>query len=159
MAFFIFDGMKYWFIFSLLFAGLNVQGQLDPEAVRQKVLKALKEKRVPTSRDSSYLVAGAWEALAYLEDTTTENLFQAVPDYYSFKNGKLLLKLINPQNKNEYGVEIEVNYKLLNNKLLLFDTNTGELKSTWKLLYLDKNYLGMEMDGLFVFFTHTPLQE
>jgi len=151
--------MKYLLIACFVMNTIGLTAQLDPEAVREKVITALRSSHIPTKADSSYLVAGAWEALAYLEDTSSENLYQAVPDYYSFKNDQLLLKLINPQNKNEYGVEIEVRYELVNNTLLLFDKETGEVKSSWKLLYLDNNYLAMEMDGLFVFFTHTPLQE
>lgn len=152
--------MRLFIGLALMLLGTSLSGQApDAAEVREQVLRALKGDRQPTERDSTLLVSGAWEALAYLEDTTSDQLYQAVPDYYNFRNGELILKLINPENRNEYGIEMKVPYGLANNILSLYDSETLELRSQWKLLYLDTNYMAMAMNDIYVFFTHTPLQE
>jgi hypothetical protein len=112
--------------------------------------------------DEKDLEKGAWEALSYLNEKSgeysTEDLLEAVPDYYSYKNGQLILKLINPQNYNEYGLELTVKYQLSGDTVQLFGEN-GELKDSWLVLYLDENYLALDMGDLHVFFTHSPIQE
>ncbi|MDZ7848190.1 MAG: hypothetical protein U5L96_16365 [Owenweeksia sp.] len=89
-----------------------------------------------------------------------EDLREAVPDYYHFEEGLLTLKLINPENYNEYGATVQAPYRLVNEKrIVLLDPNTGEQKDKWDVIYLDANYLALDMGDLRVFFTHTTPQE
>ncbi len=137
--------------------------QIHTDSAIAQVFNVLtgKETAIPDSIPK-YLERGAWEALAYLEkeNATQQDLQQAVPDYYSFKNGKLLLKLINPENLNEYGTEVNVPYLIDNqDNVVLKDPKTDAEKARWQVMYLDANYLAMEVAGLRIFFTQTALQE
>lgn len=106
----------------------------------------------------------AWEALSYMDDDgepDLSDLREAVPDYYNFREGgQLLIKLINPNNHNEYSDEIGVSYEIGKRKsILIKDQKTGDLRDEWRILYLDSRYLALEIGELRLFFTHTPAQE
>lgn len=136
----------------------------DPEEVIREVYEVLAGMRnVDTANISSQLEHGAWEALSYIEEADTllvEGLNEAVPDYYRFREGMVILKLINPKNYNEYGMEATLKYRLHNETVIqLLDSKSGMVKDEWEIIYLDGNYLALDMGDLRVFFTHTPVQE
>ncbi|HBF21201.1 MAG TPA: hypothetical protein DDW81_13955, partial [Cryomorphaceae bacterium] len=82
----------------------------------------------------------------------------AVADYYNYQEDEVIIKLINPQDYNSYGMEVNVKY-LLNKHNIELLTAQGAVKDSWQLLYLDHNYLALDMGDIRVFFTHTPAQE
>lgn len=136
----------------------------DPEEVIREVYEVLAGMRnVDTANIPGRLEHGAWEALSYIEEADTllvESLNEAVPDYYRFREGVVILKLINPENYNEYGMEATLKYRLHNETVIqLLDGKSGMVKEEWEIIYLDKNYLALDMGDLRVFFTHTPVQE
>ena len=108
------------------------------------------------------LQPGAWEALSYVEDKggefVEEDLLEAVPDYYNFSDSTVIIKLVNPNDYNDYGIQLNLKYKVLGNELVLYDKK-GKEKDRWQFLYLDTNYLALDMGGLRVFFTKSPPQE
>ncbi len=108
------------------------------------------------------LQPGAWEALSYVEDNggefVEEDLLEAVPDYYNFSDSTVIIKLVNPNDYNDYGIQLNLKYKVLGNELVLYDKK-GKEKDRWQFLYLDTNYLALDMGGLRVFFTKSPPQE
>lgn len=156
------------FLGFLLVAHQNANAQKndsapDPGEVIREVYEVLAGKRpAPTENLEANLKKGAWEALSYLEEQSKmeiEDLREAVPDYYRFFENEVLLKLINPENYNEYGTQVRVTYRVsAKNQILLLDKE-GKVKEEWKVIYLDKNYLALDMGGLRVFFTHTRIQE
>lgn len=149
----------------LVCSGLGIQAQeISGQEALQKVYNVLTQKGdVEIKNPKFFLEQGAWEALSYLQkkdSTTINDLEEAVPDYYRFKsNNTLLLKLINPKNHNEYGTRITVGYRVDDNIIQLLDIKDLTVKDQWTILYLDDNYMALEMGELRVFFTHTPVQE
>lgn len=123
------------------------------------------EKAVPEADlCDSLLRLGAWEALAYLDVEQTfnpqeEDLHEAVPDYYRFSVEGLLFKLIDPNDYNQYGHQGKLKYKWEGAEILILSVDGKTIKDRWQLLYLDANYLALQMGGLRVFFTHTPIQD
>lgn len=136
----------------------------DPDKVIREVYEVLAGRRDYSKEDLlKNLQRGAWEALSYVaesESITIEDLSEAVPDYYRFKEKEAIVKLINPSNYNEYGLEATIPYKVTaEGEIRLVDSKTGVVKEKWKIIYLDANYLALDMGELRVFFTHTPVQE
>lgn len=149
-------------LFSLGFYGLSAQSDIKAEDALQKVFNVLsgEEKSNCQAQCDSLLNIGAWEALAYLDlassfSLSIEDLKEAVPDYYQFKEGKLYFKLINPENHNEYGYAGQLQYNWDAQSLTVLNPKTGAIKDKWKVLYLDENYLALQMDDLRVFLSHT----
>ncbi len=140
---------------------VQAQAQLKAEEALQKVFTTLSLQSPEIDGDTLTLLQnGAWEALSYLESTggSREDLQEAVPDYYRFFKEKATIKLINPKNTNEYGMEIEVAYRV--NKAAEIELlKNGAVQQRWQILYLDQNYMALDMGALRVFFTHTPPQE
>ena len=138
---------------------------VDSEKAIQKVFEVLstKEKGDCGINCDSLLNVGAWESLAYVDlnasfNLSIEDLMEAVPDYYQFKDGQLYFKLINPENSNDYVYEGQLNYKWEAQSIKLIDPKTSSIKDKWEVLYLDSNYLALQMDNLRVFLTHvSPL--
>ncbi|MGB0175534.1 MAG: hypothetical protein ACPF9D_00110 [Owenweeksia sp.] len=137
----------------------------EGEKALKKVLEVLtvKEPQLPdVTQLPGMLQKGAWEALSYINEGAgeydTDDLLEAVPDYYNFGESEVIIKLIDPNDYNQYGIEVTVKYRVLSGKVELLNPQ-GELKSSWELLYLDKHYMALDMGELRVFFTHTPVQE
>ncbi len=143
----------------LLFA----QSTEATEKARQQVFEALTVADAVLEKPDENLTRGAWEALSYLEESDSlklEDIQEAVPDYYNFSKGVLDLRLIDPQNKTEYGLEVKVPFRLTSSGAIeLLDEETMAVKKQWQILYLDGNYLAMDMGDLRVFFVHTPRKE
>ncbi len=140
------------------------QEATDPDKVIREVYEVLAGMRSFDTEDiNKKLKKGAWEALSYVETSDSivmEDLSEAVPDYYRFKEKEAIVKLINPSNYNEYGLEAVIPYKVnAGGEIQLLDSKTGVVKKNWKIIYLDSNYLALDMGELRVFFTHTPVQE
>tara|TARA_R110000850_G_scaffold136812_2_gene257988 strand:- start:1105 stop:1569 length:465 start_codon:yes stop_codon:yes gene_type:complete len=136
----------------------------DPDKVIREVYEVLAGRRDYNRQELlKNLQRGAWEALSYVTDSDSivmEDLSEAVPDYYRFREKEAIVKLINPSNYNEYGLEATIPYKVTaEGEIELIDTKTGGVKEKWKIIYLDANYLALDMGELRVFFTHTPVQE
>ncbi len=152
-------------ILPLLFFSLSLYSQdISGDQAIAKVFNVLsgKEELLPPSgQRDSLLQIGAWEALAYLEKGAAlqDDLREAVPDYYHFKEDHFIFKLIDPNDHNHYGFEGQLKYRWEKNQLLVLSPNGEVVKDRWKLLYLDENYLALAMDDLRVFFTHTRPQE
>ncbi len=144
---------------------LSAQSDIKAEDALQKVFNVLsgEERSNCKSKCDSLLNIGAWEALAYVDlslsfSLSLEDLKEAVPDYYQFKEGKLYFKLINPDNHNEYGYTGQLQYNLAAQSITVISPKTKEIKDKWKVLYLDENYLALEMDNLRVFLSHVKPQ-
>lgn len=149
-----------------LWVAVNAQEDPRADAIEQvyKALTATGEdvKGKDGEKLKEDLERGAWEALSYMEENpqpVKEDLQEAVPDYYHFKGGEVLLKLISPKNRNEYGTQLTINYKLANNTIELTKKGKLEVVDRWVILYLDENYMALDMGQLRVFFTHAPEQE
>lgn len=139
------------------------EGPSGPEAVA-KVLRVLKGEEQSAQVRLKFLKRGAWEALAYLAtDSVAQadegDLAQAVPDYYRFREEQVLLKLIDQENSNRYGLELNLPYQVEVDQIIVYDDQGKKEKARWQILYLDDNYLALNMDGLRLFFSRTAPQE
>lgn len=137
----------------------------SPEEAIEKVFKVLSGQESAIDKEpAKRLRAAAWEALAYvpgkgLDTITTFSLQQAVPDYYNFEEGELILKLIDPKDHNRYGQELRVPYGLSAPTINLYDNQGQTVKDKWEIIYLDEFYLALDMGDLRIFFTRTAAQE
>jgi hypothetical protein len=159
----MFKGANSLVLIIVLCAG-SLNGQTataDSEKALQKVFEVLsgKEKSNCSSYCDSLINIGAWESLAYVDlnaafNLSLEDIDEAVPDYYQFKEGQLFFKLINPENHNEYGYVGKLQYTWQAQSIKVIDPKSQEVKDKWEVLYLDSNYLALQMDDLRVFLTH-----
>lgn len=137
------------------------QGTQEKENALQKVIEILTSKK-PFVNSTFQLTSGAWEALSYIEEGKIEynkdDLLEAVPDYYSFEKNSATIKFVNPNNVEEYGTKFTVNYRVEGAKIILLDNENKE-RDSWTILYLDNNYLALDMGELRVFFTKTAKKE
>lgn len=126
----------------------------------KQVFQFLTQESQPIDNAWNLIKPSAWEALAYLEpsdETKVEDLQQAVPDYYNFNDSTVFIKLINPENFDEYGVELEIQYRIVqDSKVQVLDPKSGAVRDEWLIIGLDRNYLALDMGDVLVFFTHTP---
>lgn len=145
-------------------AALCAQKAPTGEEAIAKVLAVLKGEEQSAVIEPKYLRRGAWEALAYLatdsiKQAKAEDLAQAVPDYYRFRDDRVLLKLIDQENSNRYGLEMDLPYRIEQDAIIVMDKKGQAEKARWQILYLDDNYLALNMDGLRLFFSRTAPQE
>lgn len=157
--------MRLYPFIALFLSTLPIHLRAQPVSAEEAITKVFKvlsgeERAVPDAKQD-LLQKGAWEALAYLDQNNSfelseESLQEAVPDYYRFKEKEMLFRLINPKDHNQFGIEGSLNYKWEKDWLVLLDRKTGLERDRWRLLYLDDQYLALEMGELRVFFTHTP---
>jgi len=147
----------------LLITTLTAKAQLTAEEALQKVFDVLTAEEASVEGNAKQkLTIGAWEALSYLneaEEYAIEDLQEAVPDYYHFLEEEVIIRLINQENYNEYGLELKLAYRINKGNIELLDKTSKNVKDTWHIIYLDKNYLALDMGDIRVFFTHTPDQE
>lgn len=108
------------------------------------------------------LEKGAWEALAYVEEVSAasvDDLNEAVPDYYRFVDGVLDVRLVDQQSGG-YGSSLKMGYGVLDGSTLaLRKLGSRYAELTWQILYIDKNYLALDMGDIRVFFIHTLIKE
>ena len=158
--------MKHILFLILISCTLSAQDS-TAEAAISKVYRVLagEESRVPIAAErGSLLQSEAWEALAYIDRSqvlmpSREDLREAVPDYYHFKENKVIFKLIDQNDYNLYGFEGSLPYRWEDEYIVILSANGKQEKDRWKLLYLDANYMALQMGDLSVFFTHSPKQE
>lgn len=160
--------MRIYFLLLITISGYHLNAQLtdtdkQEEALTMVFTTLTLQKPAIIGKADSLIQLGAWEALSYLEEgenLTKNDLQEAVPDYYQFFKTNVLVKLINPKNTNEYGVEARPTYRITaTGQIELLKPNVLKPVQTWQIIYLDLNYMALEMAGLRVFFTHTPPQE
>lgn len=156
---FNFESFLFFLFLVVLYPNLtHAQGN---QGATKKVLDILSEKQA-VKLEYAKIKLGAWEALSYLEEKQVEfieeDLLEAVPDYYNFSDSTVIIKLVNPNDYNDYGIQLELKYEVIGKELILYDKKEKE-KDRWSILYLDKNYLALDMGQLRVFFTKTPPQE
>jgi hypothetical protein len=122
----------------------------EPALLVLRILSDTTWQNNPQTKD--HLSTHSWESLAYWDSdmpSDKENLFEAVPDVYRFDEGTFRLRLFKEdQTSNQ---TITGKYRL-NNENLIFLNETGNKElDKWKIIYLDKNYLAVDMQGLRVF--------
>ncbi len=141
-----------WLLFGLFTAQLHAQDSIEDPA--KLVLTLLNDSASSVIKDAeTLLTAHSWESLAYWDSGTPsnrENLYEAVPDVYRFQEG--MFDLILYQQDAPSGQKIKGHYRLDGNQLMLLDQNGFEVLDRWRIHYLDKHYLAVDMDGLRVFF-------
>lgn len=146
--------MRYLVLsFLLAISSCILSAQEAQEEPAQVVLNLLSGK-VPLNRDSieTCLKAHSWESLAYWDsglELSKSNLFEAVPDVYRFDDTgfQLLLFSEDPANRQP----IKGGYVIKEDQLEFVKKRTNEVIDTWTILYVDRNYLAVDMDGLRVF--------
>ena len=143
---------------------LHAQEPVNSDSVVRQVYRYMVQQPAAKENTAELLQKTAWEALAYMEsgeeEPTVEDLREAVPDYYHFREASVVLKLIDPEDYNNYGVEITAPYKLLDNRTIVLMDERGELeRDRWRIIAIDENYLALDMGEIRLFFTHTPAQE
>lgn len=98
-----------------------------------------------------------WEALAYWDVNSPKELdqmFEAVGDIYYFeKDGTFLLQMIDPQKPTQFGLEISGTFTVEGNRMRL-TSKAGKIQE-WHIIWLDNNYLILEIDGLRIFYSKT----
>lgn len=142
---------------------VSAQAQVTADEAIKKVYETLSLKQSNLSGDTLQLLKnGAWEALAYLNETDLDSankVSEAVPDYYNFRESNAVIKLIDQKDINVYGMELEVAYTVKKGTLYIQKPKTGEVLDTWHIMFLDENYMCMDMGDVRVFFTHSRPQE
>jgi len=129
----------------------------NPDSVVQQVFKALTGEAQPLPKDVNELLIGPeWEALAYWDSSMPkqlESMQEAVGDIYQFLEKSFVIKLVNPNDPSTYLNAINGTFIRLENTLTLLSQSGKKLEM--KIIFIDKNYLVTEMDGLRMFFTKT----
>ncbi len=150
--------MKINWFFTCILAfvfSLSAQSQ-NKDSTIYVVLHALTADGISVSQPiKDLLINASWEALAYWETTDPKNLdylHEAVGDIYTFGNDlSFILRMIDKNNQNQFGLEIKGTYQLNEYDLILKAENGKYITS--KIRYLDKLYLILEFDGLRIFYT------
>ena len=78
-------------------------------------------------------------------------MFEAVGDIYQFQPSSFVIKLRNPENPREFLSAITGSYRLEKNKLILKAQSGNYMEML--IIYLDENYLVLELEGMRIFFT------
>lgn len=158
--------MKTTFFAIFSFIGFGIYAQSDAAIkAREQMYKALASTDGVVIKNAEKNISlSPWEALAYMEEgrmLSTSDINEAVPDYYYFQNNNLLqLKLIDAKYPEAFGTELAVPYQIKdNNTILLINPKDRKIEDTWDILYLDENYLALDMGDIRVFFIHAPIKE
>ena len=143
------------FLAVFCFTAISVFGQQDADSVVQKVFRTLTldEAYLPTNVDE-LLIGHEWEALAYWdtqEKKVEENMYEAVGDIYQFHPTSFVIKLKNPENPKEFLSAITGTYSRSKNRLIL-KSQTGNYLELL-IIFIDENYLVMEIEGMRLFYT------
>ena len=148
---------KLIIMISLVLAGTNISvaQSMHPDSVINTVFRALTSDQTNIPQDvNSFLIGPEWEALAYWEMNTEkklENMFEAVGDIYQFQPTSFAIKLRNPQNPKEFMSAITGSYHIEKNLLILKSQSGNYMEMA--IIYLDKNYLVLELEAMRIFFT------
>jgi hypothetical protein len=141
-----------------LLISLNSNAQaLNPDSVVYQVFDALTaEPMVLPNNLDELLIGPEWEALAYWEvgqPKQLEYLNEAVGDVYQFQPTSFVIKLVDPNNPRTYLKSVTGSLKREGRNLELIAANGNQLAIT--IIFIDKNYLVIELDGLRLFFSQS----
>ena len=153
-------GITVFFVTALWGFGQDIAA----EQGRKYMYEALtKDKPAYLENVKQNLERGPWEALAYLEKgsaSSQEDLQEAVADYYHYSKGVLDVRLRNPGDFQSYNTKMELAYNVGNGySIALRKPGSARAELTWQILYLDENYLALDMGDVRVFFIHTQKQD
>jgi hypothetical protein len=141
----------------LLLSMSTLAQELNPDSVVFKVLDALTAEPLALPNNLDELLIGPeWEALAYWEigqPKQLEYLNEAVGDIYQFQPTSFVIKLIDPNNPRTYLQAITGQFARKERRIVLTSSSGKELNLD--IIFIDKNYLVLEMDGLRLFFTQS----
>lgn len=134
--------------------GWQLSAQPTSEEPAKLVLELLAADSTQWPENAKALLSEqSWESLAYWDPGTPrkiEQLFEAVPDVYRFEQDAFRVRFFQAPKGREL---IQGKYRLEDETWIVFtDGSGGRELDRWKLLYLDRNYLAVDMDGLRVFF-------
>lgn len=129
--------------------------ELEPNDVVKQVFNALtgEPTQLPPKTDA-LLIGPEWEALAYWDMSTPkqlESMQEAVGDVYQFQPKSFAIKLIDPNNPRAYLSTISGSYSRTKEALSLVSQKGNVLNMS--IIFIDENYLVLEIDGLRMFFT------
>jgi len=108
---------------------------------------------LPTNIDD-LLIGPEWEALAYWEmgqPKQLEYLNEAVGDVYQFQPTSFVIKLVDPNNPRTYLKAVTGSLSRKERNLTLLASNGNQLAIT--IIFIDSNYMVLELDGLRLFFS------
>ena len=150
--------MKNKLFFTLIlsfFFSVFAQGQPKDSAI-YVVLNALTADEVSIAEPvNDLLINVEWEALAYWDTNDPKELDylqEAVGDIYSFgKDATFKLRMIDQNNQDQFGLEINGKFTLEKYNLILKAENGKSI--TCSIRYLDKLYMILDFDGLRIFYT------
>lgn len=146
--------LKNFFLATCLLFFLSNHAQTQ-DSTLYIVFNALTATQTTIHGDVEKLLSKAsWEALAYWETTSPKEVAymqEAVADQYTFNAGNFNITLRDPNNASQYLKPILGSYTL-NNNLLQLQSDAGKT-ILMKLIYLDTNYLVLEIDDMRLFFT------
>ncbi|WP_417600132.1 hypothetical protein [Owenweeksia hongkongensis] len=158
--------MKTTLLAFFSFVGILLHGQSDAATkAREHMFRALTVADGIFIKDLETNISHfPWEALAYMEEgsmLSMDDLNEAVPDYYYFQDNNLLqLKLIDAKNPEGFGTDLTIPYRIDGGvTILLINPKANKVEDSWDILYLDKNYLALDMGDIRVFFIHTIIKE
>lgn len=131
----------------------------NPDSVLQLVYKTLTLPEEPSLKIlPNHLEAADWEALAYLDimgPYDESKMQEAVGDVYRFKEGRFAIKMVDQKDPSKFGLLVNGEYKIVKNTLILSKENSPSFSMEIGVIYLDENYLVIDIDSLRIFLTHT----
>ncbi len=146
----------YVLLLSVFCAEVGLAQNQDSTVILQ-VFNALTGKAVNVPANTDKLLLGhEWEALAYWDTKTPaepEYMQEAVGDIYQFIAKSFTIKAVNPEDPASYLPAITGTFIRTGNALVL--TSQSGKNLAIGIIFLDDNYLILEMDGLRIFFTKT----
>lgn len=147
--------MKNLVLFLLTIASLTSFAQ---DSIVQLVFNAITVEAPKVEKPAKELLVNhQWEALAYWDvktDKKLDQMFEAVGDVYTFKpDNSFELNLIDPNDGAKFGLKIKGSYIINNNSIELISSKNKKL--IWTMVWLDKNYLILEIDGMRIFYTQS----
>lgn len=146
--------VKHLLLLVSLHLGMMCHAQSDTAVINQLV-RALTSD-IPQIVSKDLITTAEWEALSYWDvndPPVFDYLYEAVPDVYAFEGKVFKIKLVDPNNYRRFGTTIEGQWEWGNNALIIKPAN-GRPAQTWKVIYLSKEYLVLEIENLRIFFTH-----
>ncbi len=149
-------------MFFVLLVTQTITAQINPaQQALNQVTKVLSGTAYfDTTQIHTLLQAQPWEALAYVhkgDSIISENLEEAVPDYYHFSNDSILhIKLVDQSNAPNFQNTITVKYKLnAQLEIELIKPNLAAPKIVWTIIYIDENYFALDFGDVRMFMNTT----
>lgn len=142
------------FVSTLLLLSNVVLAQSQQMDSQQFVLNALLLENASINGDVHFLLMKKpWEAIAYIDSAAANSVLkEAVPDEYTFDKDKLTIVLSSSQEGSSRN-EQDLNYCLESNSIVIYKDSKA-LNLVWQIIYLDSDYLVLDIDGLRLFLIH-----